>query len=103
MTIISTVGRRGQITLPRAIRQWLNLQKGDRIVLARRGDDVILQPMQRTLMDLRGSVPVTGEQDFDVIRKQVIEAHARKTGFAETANLKIAPPNVPGTCEVPGM
>jgi AbrB family looped-hinge helix DNA binding protein len=84
MTIISTVGRRGQITLPRAIRQWLNLQEGDRVIFARRGDDVILQPVKRTLADLRGSVPVAGEQDFDAIRRQVVAAHARKVAGDET-------------------
>ncbi len=76
--IASTVGRRGQITLPRPVRQFLKLQEGDRVIFTRRGDEIILQPLQQTLTDLRGSVPVSGEQDFDVIRRQVIEAHARK-------------------------
>jgi AbrB family looped-hinge helix DNA binding protein len=83
MAIISTVGRRGQITLPRAIRQWLDLHEGDRVVFARRGDDVIIQPVQRTLTDLRGSVSVTGEQDFDAIRRQVIAARASKVASDE--------------------
>lgn len=78
MTITTVVGRRGQITLPRAIRQWLNLQEGDRIVFMRRGDEVLLQPMRRTLLELRGSVPVTGEQDFEAIRREVIAHQARK-------------------------
>jgi len=83
MAIISTVGRRGQITLPRAIREWLNLHEGDRVVFARRGDDVIIQPVQRTLMDLRGSVPVAGEQDFDAIRRQVVAARANEVAGDE--------------------
>ena len=41
------------------------------------GDHVILQPLIGTLADLRGSIPVTGPQDFDVIRRQVIRQHAR--------------------------
>ena len=83
MAIISTVGRRGQITLPRAIREWLNLHEGDRVVFARRGDDVIIQPVLRTLMDLRGSVPVAGEQDFDAIRRQVVAARANEVAGDE--------------------
>ena len=83
MAIISTVGRRGQITLPRAIREWLNLHEGDRVVFARRGDDVIIQPVLRTLMDLRGSVAVAGEQDFDAIRRQVVAARANKVAGDE--------------------
>jgi AbrB family looped-hinge helix DNA binding protein len=81
--IIGTVGRRGQITLPKAIRTWLDLQEGDRVVFARRGDEVVLQPLTHTLTDLRGSVPVTGPQDFAVVRRQVIEAHAREVAAGE--------------------
>mgnify|MGYP005837042345 CR=1 FL=1 len=33
----------------------------------------------RTLLDLRGSVPVSGEQDFSAIRRQVLAGRARKT------------------------
>jgi len=76
--ITSTVGRRGQVTVPRAIRQWLQLQEGDRIAFIRRGDEIILQPLDRTLLDLRGSVPVSEPQDFAAIRRQVIEERARK-------------------------
>ncbi len=83
MTITTTIGRRGQITLPRAIRQWLNLREGDRIAFTRRGDDVILQPMPHTLMDLRGSVPVSGPQDFEAIRRSVISAHAERVASDE--------------------
>ncbi len=81
--IASTVGRRGQITLPRAVRQYLRLQEGDRVIFARRGDEIVLQPLQRTLSDLRGSVPVSGEQDFDAIRQQMIEAHAHQVARSE--------------------
>jgi|WetSurMetagenome_2_1015567.scaffolds.fasta_scaffold678396_2 AbrB family looped-hinge helix DNA binding protein len=85
MASISTVGRRGQITLPRAIRQWLDLHEGDRVVFARRGDEVILQPLPHTLLDLRGSVQVTGEQDFDAIRHQIIADHVAKVAGDATA------------------
>lgn len=81
--IASTVGRRGQITLPRPVRQFLKLQEGDRVIFTRRGDEIILQPLQRTLTDLRGSVPVNEAQDFDAIRRQVVEGHARKVANGE--------------------
>ena len=78
MLEIRKVGRRGQITLPRAIRRHLNLQEGDRVAFIGRGDEVVLQPLTRTLLDLRSSVPVSEPQDFDSIRQQVIEERARK-------------------------
>jgi len=78
MTVISIIGRRGQTTIPRAIRRSLNLKEGDRVAFIQRGDQVVLQPLTKTLLDLRGSVPVTGPQDFDAIRRQVIQEHARE-------------------------
>ncbi len=82
--IITKVGRRGQITLPRPIRRQLDLQEGDRIAFVQRGDEIILQPLTKTLFDLRGSVPVSGPQDFATIRQQVVETHARKVVQDET-------------------
>jgi AbrB family looped-hinge helix DNA binding protein len=76
--IVSKVGRRGQITLPRLIRRWLSLEEGDRVAFVRRGEEVVLQPLPHTLLDLRGSIPVSGPQDFDAIRQQVRETQARK-------------------------
>ena len=82
--IIGTVGRRGQMTVPRQIRRSLNLAEGDRIAFIQRGDKVILQPLTSTLLDLRGSVPVEEPQDFAAIRNQVMRNHARKVAQDET-------------------
>ncbi len=76
--ITSTIGRRGQMTVPRAIRRALNLQEGDRVAFIRRGNEVLFQPLTDTLLDLRGSVPVAEPQDFDAIRDQVSQEHAQK-------------------------
>jgi AbrB family looped-hinge helix DNA binding protein len=69
--IITKVGRRGQIVLPRPVRQWLKVDQGDRVVFIRRGNEIILQPLTQTLLDLRGSIAVDGPQDFNAIRRQV--------------------------------
>ena len=76
--ITSTVGRRGQVTVPSAIRQALDLQAGDRVAFVRRGDEIILQPLTSTLLDLRGSVPVDGPQDLAAIREQVTGERAQQ-------------------------
>ena len=76
--IVSTIGRRGQVTVPRAIRRSLGLQAGDRVAFIQRGHDVILQPLTSTLLDLRGSVPVAEPQDLAGIRARVVEEHARE-------------------------
>lgn len=81
--IVGTVGRRGQMTVPREIRRSLNLQEGDRVAFIRRGDEVVLQPLTDTLLDLRGSVPVEEPQDFAAIRSQVMQDHGRKVARSE--------------------
>jgi len=83
VTIISTIGRRGQMTVPRAIRRSLNLQEGDRVAFIQRGDEVILQPLTSTLLELRGSVPVAGPQDFAAIRERVVQEHATEVGQSD--------------------
>ena len=72
------VRHRGQITLPRAIRRRLDLQEGDQIAFLERGDEIVLLPLTKTLLDLRGSVPVSGIQDFNQIRRKAIEMHVRE-------------------------
>ena len=72
------VGRRGQITLPREVRRRINVQEGDQIAFVIDGGQVTIKPIQHTLLDLRGSVKVDGEQDFEAIRRQVTAQRSRR-------------------------
>ncbi|GIV81411.1 MAG: hypothetical protein KatS3mg051_0765 [Anaerolineae bacterium] len=40
-------------------------------------------PLGKTLLDLRGSVPVSGPQDFAQIRQQVLRQRAKKVAGHE--------------------
>lgn len=73
-----TIGRRGQVVIPAAVRRRLGIRPGDRLTLIQSGDQIVLRPLDGTLLDLRGSVPVSEAQDFSSIRQQVIAAHAQK-------------------------
>jgi AbrB family looped-hinge helix DNA binding protein len=72
------VGRRGQITLPREVRRRINVNEGDQIAFIFQGEGVLIKPITQSLFDLRGSVKVTGEQDFDAIRQEVIAKRAKR-------------------------
>ena len=72
------VGRRGQITIPSALRRELHLEEGDRVIVQVRAGELILRPAGRSIFALRGSVPVDGPQDFAAIRTVVIENRARR-------------------------
>ena len=65
------VGRRGQLTIPKAIRQSLGLAEGDHVAFVEHGGDVVLRPVRQSLRDLRGSVPADGPQNFGAIRDAV--------------------------------
>ena len=74
------VGRRGQITLPKEVRRKIHVEEGDQIAFIIDGEQVMIKPITQTLLNLRGSIPVSGEQDFDAIRKQVLTKRAKPTG-----------------------
>ncbi len=70
------VTSKGQITLPRALREKLNIKKGDIVgftVAAEKAEIVRLGSVE----DFYGSIHVKGEQDFSHIREVVCETIAR--------------------------
>jgi AbrB family looped-hinge helix DNA binding protein len=76
------IGRRGQITLPREVRRRIKVDEGDQIAFIIEGEQVIIKALTQSLQDLRGSVKVTGEQDFDAIRKEVTAKRAGRDNDA---------------------
>jgi AbrB family looped-hinge helix DNA binding protein len=77
---VSKIGRRGQMTLPREVRDWLNVRAGDRVAFLRRGDEIVLQPLTHSLLDVRGSVRVDGPQDLDAVRAAVKRRRGEQLG-----------------------
>ena len=74
--ITAKVGRRGQITLPSAVRKRLAVEEGQRVAFVLEGGQVRLYALNQTLLDLRGIVTVDGPQDFEEIRATVRSRHA---------------------------
>ena len=77
------VSNKGQITIPSQIRRKTGIKEGDRLALELEGEHIVLRPFTQTLLDLRGTVKVSNEQDFDAIRKQVVEERAVKAATGE--------------------
>ena len=72
------VNPKGQVTLPREIRRKLKIKTGDQMAVILDGEQIVIKPITHTLLDLRGRVRVSGKQDFDAIRQQVMRKHAQK-------------------------
>ena len=81
--ITVTVGKRGQITLPKAIRQRAGIEDGDRVAVSLEGDRIVMLPLGKTLLNLRGSIPASGPQDFEHIRQEVLRHRAQKAADHE--------------------
>ena len=83
MMILSKIGKRGRITLPRQLLDAWEVGDGDQVAFLRRGDEVVVRPLKQTLRDMRGSVPAREVEDADVIRQQVKQALARQIVHGE--------------------
>ncbi len=46
--------RKGQVTLPKKIRDFLEIESGDKVLFEIRGKDVLVIPIKKTIFDFRG-------------------------------------------------
>ena len=75
MDMISTVTTKGQVTIPKRIRELLGINPHDKVDFIQEHGKIVLVPV-RTLLDLRGSV--TGRQAGDFAEERA----AAKKGVA---------------------
>ena len=50
------VTRKGQVTIPKNIRDFLEIETGDKVIFEIRGETVIIIPVKKTIFDFRGKV-----------------------------------------------
>ena len=75
----STITRKGQVTIPKAIRDRLGVKEGEKVLFVLRGEEVVLKVIKGTILDLRGSVrPSAHPEYFEKIRQSVKQAVAKK-------------------------
>lgn len=75
----STITRKGQVTIPKAIRDRLGVKEGEKVFFVMRGEEVVLKVVKGTILDLRGSVRHSEHpEDFEKIRRSVKQAVAKK-------------------------
>jgi len=75
----STITRKGEVTIPKAIRDRLGVKEGEKVSFMMRAEEVVLKVIKGTILDLRGSVqPSAHPEDFEKIRQSVRQAVAKK-------------------------
>ena len=59
---------KGQVTIPKKIREQLNIKPSDFVLFVRKGNEVVIKPA-RTLLDLRGVIKTDKKiEDWEKVR-----------------------------------
>ena len=75
--MLTTVTSKGQVTIPKAIRDFLHVQPNDRVDFVVEGGLVVVRPV-KTLKDLRGAVTASGPGGFEAERAGAKTAVAKR-------------------------
>lgn len=68
---------KGQLTVPKDVRDRLGLKSGDRVVFEFEGDGVRLKVERRkSLQELKGSLPATREYEGKEAEREAAREHA---------------------------
>ena len=67
--LISTITQKGQVTIPKKIREALRLKTNDQVVFVRRGDNIFIKPV-KDVLSIRGSVKIKNKKVYSLERKQ---------------------------------
>jgi antitoxin PrlF len=71
---------KGQVTIPKEIRNALNIEEGESVVFVVEGDHAIMKPLtKKSLVDFYGSLPATRPYPgIEAIRKEIRHKLAKR-------------------------
>ena len=76
---ISTLTKKGQVTIPKEIRNILGIKEHDKIMFVKKDGDIIVKHISGDIFDLRGSVkPIKESENFEKIRNAARKSTAKK-------------------------
>ena len=74
----ATLTSKGQITVPKAVRERLNLQTGSKLYFVVKDDHVEVTSVGGDIMDWYGSLGAADSEELDVVKLRVMEARAEE-------------------------
>ena len=76
---VSVLTKKGQTTIPKDIRNFLDLAPNDKILYLMEGNKVVIKPLKGNILDLKGSVKTKDKPiDFKKLRREMKKKVARK-------------------------
>ena len=77
----SVLTSKGQITVPKEVRDWLDIKPSDKVIITVEKDHAILKPVRGNILDIGGSVKIPAAEkpiDFKKVRGRVRKAVSKK-------------------------
>ena len=75
---VSVLTKKGQTTIPKDIRNYINLAPNDKILYLMEGNKVVIKPLKGNILDLKGSVKTKDKPiDFKKLRSETKKKVAR--------------------------
>lgn len=76
---ISTLTKKGQVTIPKEIRNILGIKEHDKVMFIKKDGDIIVKHVKGDIFDLRGSLKSLKKlKDFEKIRNITRKSVAKK-------------------------
>ena len=76
---ISTLTKKGQVTIPKEIRNILGIKEHDKVMFIKKDGDIIVKHIKGDIFDLRGSLKQKKDsEDFEKIRNIARKSAAKK-------------------------
>lgn len=71
--LTARISSKGQITVPKRVRDLLHVKPGQKIAFITHGEKVEVIAVRENLLSLAGVVKVRGKQDFKSIRQKTMK------------------------------
>lgn len=71
---IATLTPKGQMTIPKEVRDALNLKPSEKVIIVVEGSHAIIKPLRGNILDMGGSVKIPDKEkpiNFHKIREEV--------------------------------
>ncbi|MGI8910436.1 MAG: AbrB/MazE/SpoVT family DNA-binding domain-containing protein [Rubrobacteraceae bacterium] len=83
----ATITSKGQLTIPKQVRDRLGLKPGDRLAFDLDGDDILLRvEKRRALEKLRGSLPAGRSYPGREAEREAARRHVTREALGEEAS-----------------
>ena len=79
---VSTLTSKGQMTIPKEVRNALNLKPSEKVIIVVEGDHAVIKPLRGNILDIGGSIRIPDKEkpvDFHKLREGVKKRIAKKS------------------------